>query len=437
MEVMKPLVEKLSQSLNCRNCHKLPNVMCKLVTCTHCLCNECAGTLESCPECSVPFKKSQAQKDHVFRELVLYTKQLQQELGLESENGKLSDDDEEDKNPAPEKSKKSSSLNLSQSTVVSTRSSPRKKKQDAKGDTETETTPQKSNKDADAASNSVLRKSPRKSAVEKLQEPDEGSVKPKRGRPKRMKVEEDSEEVTFRKPTATLNAKRSRDDRSVASSRASSRSSSTESKRQSGSKMVLLGTSLDDEQKDVLKKFAKTFEGKVVDEFTNKVTHIVGSVIGATQTTVRTLKYMKGLVSNKTLVSIQWALDSIKEKQVQEATDYELKGTKNQAKENLGAPQRSRETREKIFEDTLVYFDGKFSGKQEAKLPNKEELVALVELGGGRVIKELPSTKRQSEMNNLLMILEDSKKTYPSLTCKQIGAKELFEYIVDFKNPLL
>lgn len=147
--------------------------------------------------------------------------------------------------------------------------------------------------------------------------------------------------------------------------------------------MVIISTSITEAEISLLKKFAKKFNAKVVNEFSEEVTHLVTLEMKPNLTT-RTLKYLKSLLTHKWLLSFNWIVTSLENDELADESEFELLGITKQTEDQLGAPKRSRENPMKLFEGKQFYIDGKFGPK--CGLP-KADYGDLVRVGGGEVIE--------------------------------------------------
>lgn len=129
--------------------------------------------------------------------------------------------------------------------------------------------------------------------------------------------------------------------------------------------IVIISTSITESELKILNKFAKRFNAKIVNEFSDEVTHLVTlETKPDTRLTTRTLKYLKSLLSHKWLLDFKWIKSSMENDQLADECDYELLGITKQTEDRLGAPKRSRESSTvNLFEGKQFYIDGKFGPK--------------------------------------------------------------------------
>jgi len=150
--------------------------------------------------------------------------------------------------------------------------------------------------------------------------------------------------------------------------------------------MVIISTSITENELKLLNKFAKKFNAKIVNEFSEEVTHLVTLESSKdSKLTTRTLKYLNSLLAHKWLLDFNWIKESMDKDKLMDEADYELLGITKQTKDKLGAPKRSRESGElKLFEGKQFYIDGKFGPKCGL---TKNDYKGLVKVGGGDVIE--------------------------------------------------
>lgn len=210
--------------------------------------------------------------------------------------------------------------------------------------------------------------------------------------------------------------------------------SESRSRSTSQPKIGLLGTALNDGEKVILKKFASKFDARIYDDFDAKVTHVIGAVTSDNpKVTVRTVKYMMGMLQNKWMLSTEWLNDCLKQKKILSEDNYELIGTKRQEAHEMGAPKKSRESGQKLFSDMSIYFDGKFKdGKNN--VPSLQVLVALVEAGGARVLSSKPTNRRLTgdSGGSTLVVVDNIDKLDVTTPYQKIDVKILFDFITNF-----
>ena len=148
--------------------------------------------------------------------------------------------------------------------------------------------------------------------------------------------------------------------------------------------MVIISTSITESELVELKKFGKKFNAKIVNDYSDEVTHLVTlEAKPNSNTTTRTLKYLKSLLTHKWLLNFSWIVDSLHNGNLEDECDYELLGITKQTQEKLGAPKRSREAANiNLFDGKQFYID-KFSSKSALPKPSFEE---LIKIGGGQLI---------------------------------------------------
>ena len=157
------------------------------------------------------------------------------------------------------------------------------------------------------------------------------------------------------------------------------------------SQLVIISTSITDAELLLLKKFAKRFNAKIVNDFSDDITHLVTlEAKDHPNRTTRTLKYLKSLLSHKWLLNFNWIRSSLDNDELANESDFELLGITKQTDDQLGAPRRSRENPVGLFEGKQFYIDGKFGPK--SGLP-KSDYRDLVVVGGGEVIESEKSVQ--------------------------------------------
>lgn len=190
--------------------------------------------------------------------------------------------------------------------------------------------------------------------------------------------------------------------------------------------MVIISTSITEAELLLLKKFAKKFNAKVVNEFSDDVTHLV-TLEAKPNLTTRTLKYLKSLLSHKWLLNFNWIRSSLENDELADESEFELLGITKQTDDQLGAPKRSRENQVKLFEGKQFYIDGKFGPK--SALP-KNDLRDLVTVGGGEVIES-----EKSVQDDTYIIIEAStlsKSKYKN-RANAISTADFLNCVSDFR----
>lgn len=201
------------------------------------------------------------------------------------------------------------------------------------------------------------------------------------------------------------------------------------------SKMVFTGTCLTDAQKNVANQFASTFGAKFINVWnTERITHVVGNDQGDAKTN-RTLKYIKGLITHKWLVSFAWIEKSLEKGTVQNEEPYEFVGHKESPDDKLNKPKESRETKVNFLKGFKL-FTKKNAGKN---LPSdfRKEMTSLVELGGGKVLSMMPTATRSKDEHFLVVMDRVKTSKHEKAKFKQITATQLIDTMSNFTNPLI
>lgn len=144
--------------------------------------------------------------------------------------------------------------------------------------------------------------------------------------------------------------------------------------------IVILSTNLDKNEIKALKSNVKKLKGKVVKEYTSKVTHVI-TTVNEDNIARRTLKYSIGIISGKWIVNNEWVKESLKKGKWLYEGDFEVLGD-HVCKDG---PYKGRTQNQELFKDLKIYLLGSF----ESPNPSKKELTLLIENGGGKVMKEI------------------------------------------------
>ncbi|XP_031564381.1 BRCA1-associated RING domain protein 1-like [Actinia tenebrosa] len=149
---------------------------------------------------------------------------------------------------------------------------------------------------------------------------------------------------------------------------------------------VLLYTGLSTEQKEKLELCASILGGKLVNEFSIDVTHIITSTSNSGLCR-RTIKYLSGILCGKWIVSFGWITKCLSTNKWVDEAPYEVKGTSTA---KSGVPHQARVNH---LQQLPGLFDGCqffFSGTFDPKTPSKEDLISLVKYGGGKILTREP-----------------------------------------------
>jgi len=170
------------------------------------------------------------------------------------------------------------------------------------------------------------------------------------------------------------------------------------------SALVFLTTALVGKDLQRVKKILEVLNGHFVTDWHPSVTHIITknvSDVKGEYRTSRTLKFLKGVLQGKWIVTEEWVDACLKEKRHVPENLYEVLG--DDCSINGGA-KRARETLKKgglpLFSSCRVFFLGPFSS------PSKEELETLVEIGGGKVLKSIsvPETLNIESSEKIILV---------------------------------
>jgi len=196
--------------------------------------------------------------------------------------------------------------------------------------------------------------------------------------------------------------------------------------------LVIISTSITENEVKILNKFAKKFNAKIVNDYSEEITHLVTlETKPNSRLTTRTLKYLKSLLAHKWLLDFKWIKESLEQNQLVDESDYELIGITKQTDDNLGAPKRSRESQNtNLFEGKQFYIDGKFGPK--SGLP-KNDYKELVKVGGGELIES--DKNIQDDTYIIIEANSVSKSKYKGMK-KTLTTTDFLNCVSDFKFDL-
>lgn len=188
--------------------------------------------------------------------------------------------------------------------------------------------------------------------------------------------------------------------------------------------IVIIATSITEKEIKKLDKFAKKFNAKIVNEFSDEITHLV-TLEAKPNLTTRTLKYLKSLLTHKWLLKFDWIQDSLNNNELVDEDEYELLGITKQADIDLGAPKRSREKQTMLFENKKFLIDGKFKSGL-----SKKDYEDLITIGGGEIV----------DLNNLkdddFVVIEPGFKSVFKGRSNTFSTTDLLNYISNFEFDL-
>ncbi|XP_046846861.1 ankyrin repeat domain-containing protein 31-like [Xenia sp. Carnegie-2017] len=152
---------------------------------------------------------------------------------------------------------------------------------------------------------------------------------------------------------------------------------------------VILGSGLKREQQAMLKYCVNQLGGILVENFDESVTHIV---ISADENGYcpRTMKYMYGLLTGKWIVNFEWVMLSLPQQQWLDETVYEVKGS---SASTIDAAKKARlnmlQQMPRLLDGCSFYLRGTFN----PPTLKKNDLIKLINLGGGKVLHREPKIK--------------------------------------------
>ncbi|GAB1600874.1 BRCA1-associated RING domain protein 1-like [Argonauta hians] len=162
-----------------------------------------------------------------------------------------------------------------------------------------------------------------------------------------------------------------------------------------GGPVCILPTALSRDLKVELRKLVSTINAKIVDDVYPEVTHVV---IGVNKEGLcpRTLKYLKAILSGKWIVTLDWLRTCVEYGHQVSEEPFEIAGSSTNP--FSFAPFKGRMNKLKqlprLFDGCQFYFHGAFN----PPVPKKEELMNLVQQGGGQVLCREPKLHIVSEL---------------------------------------
>jgi hypothetical protein len=148
---------------------------------------------------------------------------------------------------------------------------------------------------------------------------------------------------------------------------------------------VILGTGMKSQMLVTLQTLVEQVGGKVVQDFTSNVTHVV-TIADACGRTPRTLKYCSAVLSGAWIVSFEWVLASLAAKKWVDELTYEIKGDQH----GEGAPQNARaallQGEPRLFAGKSICLVGTFNHPS----PSGTELESVLRIGGATILQSLP-----------------------------------------------
>lgn len=157
-------------------------------------------------------------------------------------------------------------------------------------------------------------------------------------------------------------------------------------------RLILCATGLDEAQKALLKGIAGQKKTQIRSDFDSRVTHMVISAFQPTDMPKRTLKLCKAIAAGVKLVCFKWVEDAAGPGAWPDISNHLHPWTRNA-------------TDGPLFSGARFYFGG-----LRAMTANKEELIAIVKLGGGTVLNRAPTIDMAPSSQKLYIIQDLANK---------------------------
>jgi len=190
-------------------------------------------------------------------------------------------------------------------------------------------------------------------------------------------------------------------------------------------KIVLLASTLQDINKESVKKFTDTFGADYADSFGPSITHLVVSADKDKVMRHRTMKYMQAIMTGIWIVSADWLNDCLTQGHLLPENDYEIR--RNIKADVDDAPRRARKAVEKntkLFTKHCILLYGGFPNPG----PNKVDVTCLLRNGGATIfncLRDMIAFVRQH--GNCTLVAIAAEQTYQEKLIDELEAhkKEL------------
>lgn len=147
---------------------------------------------------------------------------------------------------------------------------------------------------------------------------------------------------------------------------------------------VLLASGLDEAQCQELAQCAQLLGGSCAASFSSQVSHLVVSCDKKGNCCQRTLKVLSAMVAGTWIVNFSWVQECLQRGVRADEALHEAQGVRQHP--NSGAPRRARLSGGgTLFAPCSVVLQGPF-----ARGPSRDELAALLTLGGARLLSRVP-----------------------------------------------
>ncbi|KAH8555257.1 hypothetical protein BGW37DRAFT_476442 [Umbelopsis sp. PMI_123] len=173
---------------------------------------------------------------------------------------------------------------------------------------------------------------------------------------------------------------------------------------------VVLGTHLPHSFSNEFKSIVQGLNGRIVDEFSQEVTHIV-TTVDEKKLARRTLKYLQGIMCGKWIIDKAWLEKSKLAGKFIPENEYEVDG--DEASDRSSIPRIARQAKISkepgLFHNLEVAFLGSFHG------PSKSDLISLIRYGGGIVWETTDDLPK-----NVVMIYDIRDNNVPHENCDKV-----------------
>ncbi|KAF3534555.1 hypothetical protein DY000_02037613 [Brassica cretica] len=183
-------------------------------------------------------------------------------------------------------------------------------------------------------------------------------------------------------------------------------------------KLVLCCSGLTDEEKNVISEFAEVSGVTISRKWEPRVTHIITS-INENGACKRTLKFMMGVLEGKWILSIDWIMACMNNREYVTEEPYEISTDVHGTRQGpyIGR-QRALNKEPKLFNGLKFYIMGDF------ELAYKGYLQDMIVGAGGIILRRRPISNDDSEASTIIVFsVEPSKKK--TLTQRRFDAEAL------------